>query len=80
MTFEPAYSGERYIWSLAQAALAAGKYPTYPATWQGLEALQARVALSSAMPTDGPKDFNWARTAFADANARFNFQYEKVPA
>ncbi len=75
------YSGERYIWSLAQAARAAAKYPTYPATWHGLEALQARVAMSGvALPDDGPRDLPWAQAAFADAERQFNFKYEAVVA
>jgi hypothetical protein len=73
------YSGEHFIWSLAQAARAAAVYPYFPATWQGLEALQARVAMGDTL-TDGPKNFAWARTAFADAEARFDFKYEQVPA
>lgn len=73
------YSGEHYIWSLGEAARAIGKYPTYKATWQGLEALQARVAMSGeALPADGPRDLSWARAAFADAEARFAFKYEQV--
>lgn len=73
----PSYAGELYIWTLAQAAFAAQKYPNFPATWQGLEALQGRVALSGeALPTTGPRNMHWARAAFADAEARFNFKYE----
>lgn len=74
------YSGAHYIWSLAQAAIAAAKYPIYPATWAGLEALQARVAMSGERLVSGPRDMQWATTAFSDAQARFNFRYEAVPA
>jgi len=73
------YSGAHYIWSLGQAARAAARYPTYPATWQGLEALQARVAMSGlALPDDGAKDLPWAQAAFADAERQFDFKYEAV--
>jgi hypothetical protein len=76
-----AYSGERYIWTLAQTAIAAHKYPIFPPTWNGLEALQGRVAMSGEpLPKGGPRDMQWAQAAFADAEARFNFKYERVPA
>lgn len=73
------YSGERYIWTLAQAAQAAAMFPHYPPTWEGLEALQARVEMmGEPIPDDAPKNFQWARTAFADAAARFAPRYEEV--
>lgn len=75
------YSGQRYIWSMNQAAIAAHRFPHMPATWQGLEALQERVAIDGApLPVGGPRDLAWARAAFADADARFNFRYEQVVA
>jgi hypothetical protein len=75
------YSGERYIWSLAQTAIAAHLHPYHPPTWHGLESLQASVAMSGVpLPKGGPKNMAWAQTAFADAEARFNFRYEQVPA
>jgi hypothetical protein len=75
------YSGGRYIWTLAQAAIAAHKFPYFEPTWQGLEALQERVAINGEpLPIGGPKNLSWAHIAFADAEARFNFRYEKVPA
>jgi hypothetical protein len=75
------YSGERYIWTLAQTATAAAIYPHHPETWEGIEALQGQVALSGRpLPTTGARNMQWARAAFADANARFNFRYEAVPA
>ncbi len=75
------YSGQHFIWSLHQAAVAAARYPTYKPTWEGLEALQARVAMSDeVLPADGARDLAWARTAFADAERRFDFRYEQVPA
>lgn len=75
------YSGGRYIWTVAQAAIAAHKFPYFEPTWQGLEALQERVAIhGEPLPMGGPKNMQWALTAFADAEARFNFKYEKVPA
>jgi len=76
-----AYSGEIYIWSLAQAAKAKGMFAMshYAPTWQGLEALQRAVQMSGQpIPDQGPKDTAWARTAFADAEARFNWKYEEV--
>jgi hypothetical protein len=75
------YSGERYIWSLATAARAAAKYPHFPPTWQGLDALQARVAMSGeAIPHEGARNLPWAQAAFSDAQARFNPTYEQVVA
>jgi hypothetical protein len=75
------YSGERYIWSQAQAAIAAAKYPNLPATWHGLEGLQARVAMSGEpLPKGGPRNNAWAQAAFADADARFNVKYEEIVA
>lgn len=75
------YSGAMYIWSLAQTARAAHLYPNYPPTWQGIEALQRAVQLSGKpVPREGPWNMQWARVAFADADARFNFKYEQVPA
>lgn len=79
-----AYSGEHYIWTLGTTALAAARFPqtlAYPPTWRGIEALQARVAMSGEkLANHGPRNMPWARAAFADADARFNFQYEQVPA
>lgn len=71
------YAGEHYIWTLNQAAMAAAKYPIYPATWTGLEALQARVAMSGEVLA-GPRDLAWAQKAFADAQMRFNPTIEQV--
>lgn len=78
-----AYSGEIYIWSLAQAARAKAVFAMahYPPTWQGLEALQRAVQMSGKpVPDEGPKDTPWAKAAFADAEARFNWKYEQVVA
>jgi hypothetical protein len=73
------YAGERYIWTLSQAAIAAHLYPGFQATWQGIEALQGRVAMSGVdLPKGGPRDLVWAQRAFSDANARFNMTYEQV--
>jgi hypothetical protein len=75
------YSGERYVWTLTQAAFAAQLFPNFPPTWQGIEALQAAVAMAGKpLPTEGPRNMQWARAAFADAQNAFNFQYEKVVA
>lgn len=75
----PHYAGEHYIWTLAQAAIACHLYPGFKPTWQGLEALQARVAMSGQpLPIGGPRNMAWAQAAFADANARFNMKYETV--
>jgi sRNA-binding protein len=75
------YGGERYIWSLSQAAIAAAIYPQYPATWEGLEALQARVEMTGQpLPKSGARHMAWAQAAFADADARFNVKYEEIVA
>lgn len=75
------YGGELYIWSLAQLARAKQmfEHANYPPTWQGIEALQRAVHMSGQrVPSEGPWQIQWARAAMADAEARFNFKYEKV--
>ncbi len=76
------FSGEHYIWSLNTTALAAAKYPMYPATWQGLDAMQKRheMAGGGVLDPKGPRDMPWALAAFADAQMRFNPTYEQVVA
>jgi hypothetical protein len=83
------YSGPRDIWNTVQAAVAAAKYPNFPATQDGLDLLQERWALGGhtrpprsldeAKKAGAAVNMAWAKSAMNDVSAQ-NMGHEEVPA
>jgi hypothetical protein len=83
------YSGPCDIWNTVQTAVAASKYPHFPATQDGLDLLQEQWArMGHARPPKRLEDAKaagmavnmaWARAAMNDAVGR-NTNFEDVPA